>query len=92
MEQSEKGSAEVTTRIVVFRLYRILNDETAFFSLFLKYSKTELIRWVRAIEDFIAQTDHDLGFVQGDHIQLLKFADENWGVGRLQGTLGIIFS
>ena len=30
--------------------------------------------------------------MQGDHIQLLKFADENWGVGKLQGTPGGIFS
>ena len=44
---------------------------------------------VRAIEDFIAQTEHDLGFVQGDIIQLVKFADENWGVGKLQGRQGI---
>ena len=53
-------------------------------------------RRVIAIEDFIAQTDHDLAFVTGDHIQLLKFADENWGVGRLrngrQGIFPICFT
>ena len=46
-------------------------------------------RWVRAIDDFLAQSETDLAFGTGDVIQLVRFADENWAVGRLNGKQGI---
>lgn len=45
--------------------------------------------WVRAVDNFIPQNNHDLGFRQGDEIRLIRFADENWGVGKLNGKQGI---
>lgn len=57
----------------------------------------EGVSWVRAVDSFIAQNEHDLGFKEGDLIQLLRFADENWAVGKLsngtkQGIFPICFT
>ena len=57
----------------------------------------EGVSWVRAVDSFIAQNETDLGFKEGDLIQLLRFADENWAVGKLlngakQGIFPICFT
>lgn len=49
-----------------------------------------VLRRVKAIENFEAEDDHELGFVVGDVMDVLKEMDDGWWEARLRGKVGAI--
>lgn len=44
---------------------------------------------VKALYDFIAEEEDELGFCAGDVIEVLDHSDESWWKGRLRGKNGL---
>lgn len=44
---------------------------------------------VKALYDFIAEEDDELGFCVGDVIEVLDRSDPSWWRGKLRGTSGL---
>lgn len=49
-----------------------------------------VLRKVKAIETFEAEDEHELGFVVGDILDVLKEMDDGWWEARLKGKIGAI--
>lgn len=49
-----------------------------------------VLRKVKAVETFEAEDDHELGFVVGDILDVLKEMDDGWWEARLRGKIGAI--
>lgn len=49
-----------------------------------------VLRKVKAVENFEAEDDHELGFVVGDVLDVLKEMDDGWWEARLRGKIGAI--
>lgn len=49
-----------------------------------------VLRKVKAVCDFEAEDDHELGFVTGDLLDVLKEMDDGWWEARLNGKIGAI--
>lgn len=49
-----------------------------------------VLRKVRAVENFEAEDEHELGFVVGDLLDVLKEMDDGWWEARLRGKIGAI--
>lgn len=49
-----------------------------------------VLRKVKAVENFEPEDDHELGFVVGDLLDILKEMDDGWWEARLRGKIGAI--
>ena len=49
-----------------------------------------ILRKVKAVETFEAEDEHELGFVVGDMLDVLKEMDDGWWEARLRGKIGAI--
>ena len=49
-----------------------------------------VLRKVKAVETFEAEDEHELGFVVGDILDVLKEMDDGWWEARLRGKIGAI--
>lgn len=49
-----------------------------------------VLRKVKAVETFEAEDEHELGFVVGDLLDVLKEMDDGWWEARLRGKIGAI--